>query len=536
MSASRFDKRDVSFKSAIMFARPLNTLERLLPVLFIGIVVMRLVLAGMTGLGDDEAYYWDWTRQLQLSYFDHPPMIAWMIHLSTAVLGDTAFAVRLPAILCNSMATVFLMLFATEMFSWRTALVAGALHMLVPIFALGGMMAVPDAPMALGWSFMMWLGWRMASTAEGGTFMGDSERVSLGSWMLMGLAIGFAFLSKYTAVMAAVSLLMFFFFKPVLRRNLMTSGFSASLLVAFICTLPVVFWNMKHGFPSFAFHLNDRHSGGGGADFNRWFQFWASQVVFLSPVIFVMNHIALGVAFLRGRDSRWRYLFWMAFPTLALFSIQSLFSEFKPHWPAPAHFALMIASARLFEEGFGGREEFQQSARRKIVGWLAVGFILPLFVLFHAALIQPVIPRLAARLAPGANWDPKFDPTNDLVGWDQLARHLKALRADRIANETGDPIFASWRYQLVSQMSFALGEEVWRLSPTRDHYTFTQPPERWKTVAGRPVIFVSDNRYHRDPNSDVDFSRLYSMCAELEPVYVQREGIHARSFRLWECR
>ena len=39
------------------------------------VTVLRLVLIGQVGLGDDEAYYWEWSRRLSSSYYDHPPVV-----------------------------------------------------------------------------------------------------------------------------------------------------------------------------------------------------------------------------------------------------------------------------------------------------------------------------------------------------------------------------------------------------------------------------------------------------------------------------
>lgn len=519
-----------------MFDRPLSTLERLLPFFFVVVFIMRLILGGTTGLGDDEAYYWDWSRHIQLSYFDHPGMIAWLIKASTTVFGDTAFAVRLPAILCNTLATLFLFLLGVEMFSLRTGLLAALFHTVLPIFALGGMMAVPDAPMGLAWSFLAWLGWKMASRVSGGTFLGAEDRISLGMWFLVGLVLALGFLSKYTTVLVGVSIVLFFFLDSGLRRVLASSGFGLALMVAAAGAMPILIWNGQHEWGSFAFHLSDRQSGGGGANLGRWLQFWGAQAAFFTPTILLLNLFAMLIALFRSNEMRWRYLFWLAFPTLAVFTAQALFAEFKPHWTAPGHFTLLIASARLFDEGFGGREEFQRSFRRRIVGWSAAIFIVPLFVLFHMAVLTPALPRLAQIVAPAASWDPKFDPTNDLYGWDELAKHLEVIRKDREANGTGRPYLASSRYQLVSQLAFATKETVYRLSPGTDHYTFLQTPRVMAALQDKPMLFVTDNRYERDPRGDIATYGVFSMCAELEPFEVKRGAVHARTFHIYDCR
>src|SRR5262249_52999020 len=51
-------------------------------------------------LSGDEAHYWDWSRQLGLSYYSKGPLVAYIIRASCALLGkDDMPAVRLPAVL-----------------------------------------------------------------------------------------------------------------------------------------------------------------------------------------------------------------------------------------------------------------------------------------------------------------------------------------------------------------------------------------------------------------------------------------------------
>ena len=46
-------------------------------------------------LSVDEAQYWDWSRNIEFGYFTKPPIIAWVIALSTTIFGNEEWAVRL---------------------------------------------------------------------------------------------------------------------------------------------------------------------------------------------------------------------------------------------------------------------------------------------------------------------------------------------------------------------------------------------------------------------------------------------------------
>jgi hypothetical protein len=58
--------------------------------LVLAMVVLCCLVARHIELETDEAYYWLWSRHLAISYFDHPPMIAYLIRLGTALVSRHA--------------------------------------------------------------------------------------------------------------------------------------------------------------------------------------------------------------------------------------------------------------------------------------------------------------------------------------------------------------------------------------------------------------------------------------------------------------
>lgn len=120
-------------------------------VLLAALGVVYAALAGWVPLHDDELYYWCWSKELQLSYFDHPPLTAVMIRASTELFGDTPFAVRLPA--CIATVTVL------GVVGWLTR-PRGILFATVftPVYTFGAVMITPDTPLLLFWAlYLAWL-------------------------------------------------------------------------------------------------------------------------------------------------------------------------------------------------------------------------------------------------------------------------------------------------------------------------------------------------------------------------------------------
>lgn len=52
-----------------------------------GATIVRLVLGAVVPLFPDEAYYWEWSRNLAAGYFDHPPVIALLVRMGTPYLA-----------------------------------------------------------------------------------------------------------------------------------------------------------------------------------------------------------------------------------------------------------------------------------------------------------------------------------------------------------------------------------------------------------------------------------------------------------------
>ncbi len=49
----------------------------------IGLVIINLLQSFLTPVIKDEAYYWSWSQHLDWGFFDHPPMVAFIIKLSS---------------------------------------------------------------------------------------------------------------------------------------------------------------------------------------------------------------------------------------------------------------------------------------------------------------------------------------------------------------------------------------------------------------------------------------------------------------------
>ena len=94
----------------------------------VGLLVLRLVALALnrTDLFFDEAQYWFWSLEPAFGYYSKPPLIAWIIGLSTGVCGVSEFCVRLPSPFLHTVTALGVFLIGRQLYDTRTGVIASA--------------------------------------------------------------------------------------------------------------------------------------------------------------------------------------------------------------------------------------------------------------------------------------------------------------------------------------------------------------------------------------------------------------------------
>ncbi|MBF5044535.1 glycosyltransferase family 39 protein [Aggregicoccus sp. 17bor-14] len=268
--------------------------------------LVRVALSAGTDLYFDEAYYWQWAQALDWSYFDHPPLVAWLI----AALG-----VRTGALLCGAATVGVVGLLARDVYgSGAAGLRAAALYSVVPAAVLAGVWVTPDTPLLLFWALTLWAL--------------HHER-----WVLAGLAAGLAMLAKYPALLLGAAYLC-----VAARERRLPRGIWATLGLGALLFLPVVLWNAQHGWVGFGFQL--KHGLGGRGGLATFGEFLLGQVGMAGPGLFLFT-LAWG---LRGPKEQ-RLLRAAALVPLAAFGLAALRTRGEANWPCMAYVAACVGLA-----------------------------------------------------------------------------------------------------------------------------------------------------------------------------------------------
>ncbi|MFA6913921.1 MAG: glycosyltransferase family 39 protein, partial [Endomicrobiia bacterium] len=163
-------------------------------------VLWKIFLSAVLSLHSDEAYYWLWSTNLQLSYYDHSPMIAYFIKLTT-LFSNSELAVRFSSIIATVILSVFLWKLVIKLFkNEQVASVSVILLHAMPMMFTASIIITPDTPSFLFLSIATFYVWSLIET--------ENQNY----WYLIGLFFGLSLLSKYTAILFILSLFIYCIF------------------------------------------------------------------------------------------------------------------------------------------------------------------------------------------------------------------------------------------------------------------------------------------------------------------------------------
>jgi 4-amino-4-deoxy-L-arabinose transferase-like glycosyltransferase len=455
--------------------------------LLLALTALRLLVAAVTPLAPDEAYYWVWSRALAAGYLDHPPMVALWIRAGTALAGHGGLGVRLFAPVAAALGSLMLARAAEDLLPGRRAgPIAAALLNATLLFGVGAVTMTPDTPLLLFWTATLWAFSRFHATERGG-------------WLLVaGVAAGLACDSKYTGLLLLPAALLWLAWVPGLRAWLRRPLPWAGALLALACFAPVVAWNAAHGWAGFV------KQGGRAEDWApaRALQFLGElvggQIGLATPLLAVLFGAGVVVAARQAwrRDAAASLLAAFALLPAAVFVQHAFGDRVQANWPAILYPAAAIAAAGVLP--------------RWRIPALALGFVVTALVYLQATLAPfPLPARLDPTLLRMGGW-PAFGAT--------VADMVRGSGASFVAVESyGDA--AELARELPPDLPVLGIDWRWRVFDL---------PDATPLVAGRPGLLLRAARYAEPPDS-ADWSAIGAPIA-LNRV---RGGVVAERYRLY---
>lgn len=282
----------------------------------------------------DENYYWLWSKKLDFSYFDHPPMIAYMIKLTTLVSDEPAF-VRLSAALLVSGTAYFLYLLAKKIFDEKSAIYTFYIFLSSVIVIAASTLTTPDIPLMFFTSLLLYSAY---------VYLEENNKSYA---LLTGFAAGAMILSKYPGILIIFTLIVYMI---MYKREVFKDKYLYfAMLIALLVFSPVLYWNIQNDFISFTFQLH--HGIAEEKVFNpkTFFNFLGAQLVLFHPFYL----LPLLYFLVRDKNRFEQKKVYLLLPFLFVIVFFSYFAAFKhanAQWAGTAYLSASILLAYYFSK------------------------------------------------------------------------------------------------------------------------------------------------------------------------------------------
>ncbi|TDT69111.1 dolichyl-phosphate-mannose-protein mannosyltransferase [Hypnocyclicus thermotrophus] len=284
----------------------------------------------------DELYYWVWSKRLQLSYFDHPPMVAYFIKIFT-IFSDNKFFIRLPALFSISLSAYIVYQLAKKAFDKKVAKYSIYIFLSTIIVQGGFMLITPDSPLILFWTLSLYFAYE---------YIFEDKRRGI---YLASIFMGCAFLSKYTAILIAIVMIIFLLSDKEYRKVFFKKDFYLAVILGIIVSFPVLYWNYQNDFISFGFQFNHGVAIKKIIRFDKFLEFIGGQILIFHPVYFVtIFYFIIKYFKYIWQNKKLRYFFINFIFVFIFFAYNALYKKSEPNWTAPAYISGAIFLAYFY--------------------------------------------------------------------------------------------------------------------------------------------------------------------------------------------
>ncbi len=487
-----------------------------LGVLLVLSAAARGFIAGFIELGNDEVYYWTYAKFPDLSHFDHPPMVGWVIQIFTLNLRfDSEFFIRLASVVLGTASTFLMFLIGKQVKDALTGLYAAILYTTSFYgFILCSTFILPDTPQVVFWLLTIYFLARSLPDR-------DLSRKSRNLLFFAGIAAGFALLSKYHSIFLMTGA---FFYMLFYNRKWFGAKETYGAFLAFILMFyPVIFWNISNDFITLKFHGSRVGITETGIQPTYFLTEVVGEFFYNNPVNVLIILFAF-IALARRKDilekPYQRLILWISVPMVLLFLGFSLFRSTLPHWTGPAYLGFLVIAA-AYLSGVKGRTK-----RRYLLPWPLV-----VSLIFSAGVITVAVSQVRSGWIPLKKWKVD-DVSTDLYGWKQLGEKFAPVATwneSHLLVAKGSPIF-TFRWFPAANFDYyvarRLGKSVYCFGDLeRIHKYYWINREHGNLKKGSDAWYIALSDDYEDPATLYGKDYEFIMPADTLPILRGRDTI-----------
>ena len=493
--------------------------------------ILRLFIAAYTGLGIGEAYYFRGAIHLEWSYFDQPPLFFWLSGLTIKLFGLTNLGLRFPAVLLFTGTSWLMFLITRKLFNAKAGFWAVLIMNLSALFTISvACWFQPDAPLMFFWLASIYFIVQLMFGRENEDINSiRNSRRTWFLWIMTGICLGLATLSKYHVLFIFAGVFMFVGTNKDQRHWLRHPGPYLAILITIIFAFPVLWWNYNNNWASFVFQGSRAGTGSKFQLHPDWFfRSIGGQALVILPWIWFPTIRELFRSYKNRLVSNTSsFFFWLSILPIVFFTIVTLWAnlQYHFHWQAPGYMMLFIPlgfaiDKKISEGGLAGR-----TTRR----WLR----------FSACFTVITIGVLSLHMVTGfwQSYGPKWvvnrfhgdnvDPTIQGIDYNDIMTRFQ--KEGWIQNKK---IFAG------SPRWWLIGKVDWALKGQKGVVCFSNDPRNMaflvdpKTLVGNDAVIIAQEN---QASVDADVKPFFDSIKQLPDIEIVRHGIVELRLQAYYC-
>jgi hypothetical protein len=377
--------------------------------------IIRCIIAITIDLGNDEVYYVIYARHLQWNYFDHPPMVALLIKLTTLNLLLTSdFFIRLGPIFLAAVNTYLIYTISKKIKNEKSGLIAALLYT-SSIYSsiIAGIFIMPDSPQLFFWICSLYFLTTITNSSE-------KSKTLNKNLLLFGLCAGLCIMSKLHGVF-----LWFGFGLYILLYNrslLLNKYLYLSVLITILIISPILIWNIENDWITYSFHSN-RVTINNGINPSSFLREFIGGALYNNPINYFLIGsvlVALWKDKINLKVAYTRLLLLQSLPLLLVLLFVSLFRDTLPHWSGPGFTALILLTSCYLSDIKTKLSKVVVYAIYLIVGACLIGIMA---INFYPGTLGA---KNEAKLGQG-------DVTLDMYDWDYFKTEFDKMHQNDLA-------------------------------------------------------------------------------------------------------
>lgn len=373
-------------------------------ILLVTVLLFRVLIAIYLPLGNDEVYYLLYARYPDIHYYDHPLLVGWFLKLfSLNFFWEIPLAYRMFALVL-SVPSMFFVYQTTKILSNKNAAAIAVILLSSSFYVsvIAGIFTMPDAPMVFFWTASLYCAvFAFFNNAK-------TQTVNERYYLLLCFLLGLICLSKFHGIFLVLGIFGFILFYRT--QFIKTASFWEGVVILFLFTLPIIYWNYKNQWVQFAFY-SSRLPEDSSINVGRLLKEFVGQIFYSNPVVYFFI-LVFGVFRFNKieRINKKSFLLWTSLPFLVFVFGLSLFKETLPHWSGPSFISLVILSSIVAEE---------VANKWALKAWIYTSFLFFLFCCISGFVLINYFPGSLGNKSKQASYG-SADFTLDMYGWDKI--------------------------------------------------------------------------------------------------------------------